>query len=147
MSDNQITVYGNVGTEVDCRSSNGFHWAMFRVGSTPRGYDRMKGWQDLETVWFTVKVIKNLAKNVAGSLRVGDPVVVVGRIRTHVWEDAETKEVHRRDVVEANAVCHDLSRGTTTYERNEPEPAAAPESDTASILEFEQKNKVSELTA
>lgn len=147
MSDNQITVYGNVGTEVDCRDSNGFQWAMFRLGSTPRSYDRQRGWQDLETVWFTVKVIRQLAKNVATSLQVGDPVVAIGRIRTHVWEDEDTKEVHRRAVLEATSVSHDLSRGTTRYTRNDTDAVAAPVSDTASLRDFERKNQVSQLTA
>ena|SRR5699024_9123377 len=146
MSDNQIIVYGNVGTEVECRSSNGFQWAMFRVASTPRFLDRQRGWQDLETVWFTVKVTRQLAKNASSSLRVGHPVVVVGRLRTHVWED-EAKQTQQRDVLEATAVCHDLGRGTTTFERHEPEPKAEPVSEAATIREFEQKNQTSSLTA
>ncbi|MBW9208285.1 single-stranded DNA-binding protein [Mumia sp. zg.B21] len=126
MSDNQMTVYGNLGTPVDLRESNGFAWAMFRVGSTPRYYDRQQGgWRDLETVWITVKATRALAQNAAASLALGDPIVVIGRLRTHSWQDRETGEQHCRDVLEATAVCHDLNRGTTEFHRNEP--AATPE--------------------
>ncbi|PJJ54190.1 single-strand DNA-binding protein [Mumia flava] len=124
MSDNTMTVYGHVGTEVDFRESNAFCWAMFRVGSTPRYFDRKQGiWRDLETVWITVKATRTLAENVKASLTVGEPVVVIGRIRTHTWQDPTTRETQRRDVLEATAVCHDLNRGTTTFRRNE-QPAA-----------------------
>lgn len=139
MSDNQMIVYGNLGTEVDYRESKGFGWAMFRLGSTPRIFDRNLGrWRDLETVWITVKASRTLGQNVASSLKVGDPVVVVGRLRSHTWEDKETREQHQRQVLEATVVGHDLNRGTGTFTRNEP--AAVQEqstSDGEAVAEFE----------
>ncbi|MFD1827200.1 MULTISPECIES: single-stranded DNA-binding protein [Mumia] len=142
MSDNQMTVYGNLGTPVDYRESKGFGWAMFRVGSTPRFFDRQQGrWRDLETVWITVKASRTLAQNVAASLKTGDPVVVIGRLRSHTWEDKDTREQHQRDVLEATAVCHDLNRGTSTFTRNEP--AAVQEqasSDGEAVAEFESSH-------
>ncbi|MGH1565117.1 single-stranded DNA-binding protein [Mumia sp. DW29H23] len=146
MSDNQMTVYGNLGTAVDLRESGSFAWAMFRVGSTPRIFDRNQGgWRDLETVWITVKATRALAHNAAASLEVGDPVVVIGRLRTHTWEDKETREQHRRDVLEATAVCHDLNRGTTTFCRNEPSatPEAAPNEGEA-VAAFESTHVVTD---
>lgn len=145
-----MIVYGNVGTPVDYRESNGSSWAMFRVGSTPRYYDRSQGtWRDLETVWVTVKVTRTLAENVSASLAVGDPVVVIGKVRTHTWENRETKEPQRRDVVEAHAVCHDLNRGTTTWHKAEP-AAVGPdpgESEKQSLEQFERTHQVEKLSA
>lgn len=147
--DNQMIVYGNVGTPVDFRDNKGFQWAMFRVGSTPRYYDRQQGtWRDLETVWVTVKVTRTLAQNVATSLNLGDPIVVIGRMRTHTWENKETKETHRRDVIEAHAVCHDLNRGTTAYRRSEPQSDAEPAASEGETLEqFERKHQSEKLSA
>lgn len=140
MRDNEMTIYGNVGTPVDYRDNKGFVRAMFRVGSTPRFFDRQQGgWRDLETVWVSVKVTRHLAHNAAASLKVGDPVVVIGRMRTHVWEDKETQEPRKRDVLEAYAVCHDLNWGTTVYTRSEPVAVADPvESETETVRDFEE---------
>ncbi len=119
MSEVQVTVVGYVGTDVDYREGNGTGArARFRVGSTPRFFDQGRGtWRDLETVWVTVKAWRGLAQNVASSVRKGEPVVVVGKLRTESWTDAETGETRRREVIDATAVGHDLSRGTSAYLR------------------------------
>lgn len=127
MHDVQMTVSGYVGTNVDFRSSNGngHDRATFRLGSTPRYRDRRDGeWHDHETVWMTVKVWRTLAQNVSSSVQRGEPVVVVGRLRAETW-DGEDGQPHRRDVLEASMVAHDLNRGTTAFRRNE-RPAAIP---------------------
>ena len=56
-----------------------------------------------------------LAEHVAASVRKGDPVIVVGKLRTNVWEkDGQT---HERLVLEADMVGHDLNRGTSAFQR------------------------------
>ena len=123
--DNQMIIYGNVGTHVDYREKDGFGWAYFRVASTPGYFDRKRqAWRDLETVWSTVKVTKSLATNAASSLGIGDPVVVIGRMRTQTWTDGQTGQEQRRDVVEASVVGHDLTRGTTVFARARPREEA-----------------------
>ena len=121
MSDVQVTVVGYVGTDIDYRDGNGAGArAMFRVGSTPRFFDRNQGtWRDQETVWMTVKVWRSLAQNVSSSVRKGEPVIVVGKLRTDSWTD-EHGETRRRDVLEATSVGHDLTRGTSAYLRTSP---------------------------
>ena len=53
--------------------------------------------------------------HVAASVRKGDPVIVVGRLRTSVWtKDGQTRE---RLGLEAETVGHDLSRGTAIFRR------------------------------
>lgn len=127
MSDVLMTVVGYVGTDVDYREGNGTGArAMFRVGSTPRFFDRNQGaWRDQETVWVTVKAWRTLAQNVSSSVRKGEPVIVVGKMRAQVWKD-EHGEPRRREVLEATSVGHDLTRGTSAYLRTRPvrlEPA------------------------
>lgn len=117
MQDNQITISGYVGTAVEYRDQNGPPWAMFRIGSTPRYFDRQfNAWRDLETTWVTVKVTRDLARNIADSLKVGEPVLVTGKLRTQLWESKEG-ESRRSEVLHANAVCHDLNRGTSIFQR------------------------------
>lgn len=130
-NENIITLYGRVGTAIELREGASVPWAMFRVGSTPRWYDAAtRSWKDHETTWMTVKVFRNLAQNVAESLKVGDPVVVIGKLRTQSWTTKDG-EARQSEVVEAHIVSHDLNRGITRYarvERQAPTPAG-PEAD------------------
>lgn len=120
MSDVTVTVFGYVGTEVEFRGGNGKpERAMFRIGSTPRYFDRAaREWRDSETVWLTVKSWRDLARNVASSINKGEPVVVIGKLRASVWTGDDGVE-HRRDVLEATTVAHDLARGTSAFHRTE----------------------------
>ena len=120
MSDVTVTVFGYVGSDVEFHGSgNGTDRAIFRVGSTPRFFDRSQGtWRDLETVWVTVKAWRGLAHNVASSVHKGEPVVVIGKLRTQVWNDKDGQP-QRRDVLEASTVCHDLAKGTSAFRRSE----------------------------
>jgi single-strand DNA-binding protein len=126
MSDVNVTLSGYVGSEVEFKE--GFNRAgeryphndraFFRLGSTPRFFDRSTGrWRDGETVWLTVKVWRGLAHNVASSVGLGQPVVVVGKLKTSVWKGKDD-EVHSRDVLEATVVGHDLNRGTSAFSRS-----------------------------
>ena len=120
MSEVSVTVFGYVGTEVEFRGGNGkAERAMFRIGSTPRWFDRAtREWRDSDTVWLTVKAWRDLARNVASSINKGEPVVVVGKLRASVWTGDDGVE-HRRDVLEATTVAHDLARGTSAFRRAE----------------------------
>ena len=94
MYDAMVTIGGYVGTDVEFREGNGSGaLAMFRVGSTPRWYDRSSGsWRDQETVWMTVKAWRGLAHNVKASVSKGEPVIVVGKLRASRWKDESGEE-------------------------------------------------------
>lgn len=109
-----VHLAGNVGSEVEVRGQSAV--ASFRLGSTPR-LRVGDGWTDGHTTWLTVTCFRALAEHVAASLRKGDPVIVVGRLRTSVWQrDGQTYE---RLGIEAVTVGHDLSRGMTRFVRRE----------------------------
>lgn len=88
----------------------------FRVGSTPRYFDRSKDeWADGKTEWFTVKAWRDAADNIGESVRKSQPVIVHGRLVTEEWE-SETGP--RKDlVIEAITVGHDLTRGKANFMR------------------------------
>jgi single-strand DNA-binding protein len=132
MSDVHVTLSGYVASEVEFKE--GFNRAgermahndraFFRLGATPRYFDRSAGrWRDGETVWLTVKAWRALAHNVASSLSLGQPVVVVGKLKTSVWK-GEDGQVHSREVLEATVVGHDLNRGTSAFSRTSGRPSS-----------------------
>lgn len=128
MGDVQVTLYGYVGQEVTFTETGKGDVASFRVGTTPRIRDfRNGGYRNGETVWTQVAAWRTLAKNVAASLTVGDPVVVVGRMRTRRWTD-RNGEARERNHVEAQTVAHDLAWGTSAFRRN-PKQAARDDTD------------------
>ncbi|GAA1625318.1 single-stranded DNA-binding protein [Kribbella alba] len=117
-----LTVQGRVGGDVKFKEVSGkVALASFRLGTTPRQFDRATGgWTDRPTAWFTVECWRTLAENVNDSLRRGQPVVVTGRLKTTEWvEEGEKKS---RTVIDAFSVGHDLARGTTTFTKNPPRP-------------------------
>ena len=129
MNDNLITFTGWVGSPVEVAEvREGVHVASFRVGSTPRR-PRDGKWEDGETVWYGVKAWRRLAENVGASLRVGDPVVVIGRFEAESWTTQEGNPVTRHVVV-ASSVGHDLARGRSAFVK--PAPVAAVPSTTTS---------------
>lgn len=113
-----LTVAGFVGSSV--RYSPGENgsvpYASFRLGSTQRVYDRAtQAWRDGPTQWYTVKVWRHVARNVAESLHKGEPVVVTGRLSTDEWAGPDGPRTSL--VIEATALGHDLVFGFTRFVR------------------------------
>ncbi|AZZ39080.1 single-stranded DNA-binding protein [Acidipropionibacterium jensenii] len=122
--DANVSITGNLGTEVDFIRKDGWCGGRFRIAQTPR-YLREGQWSDGETTWMSVRVNGRLAENCRQSLSKGDPVVVVGRLRTQAWV---TEDGVRREqlVILASSVGHDLQRGTSMFVRPTPRPEEAP---------------------
>jgi single-strand DNA-binding protein len=110
-----ITIVGHVGTDVDHREvGNGNRLSQFRLATTPRYFDRgQRAYVNGVTNWLSVQCWRHLAVHVRDSLKRGDPVVVVGRLKTQEW--VKDNERHSRFILEATAIGHDLSRGVTTF--------------------------------
>jgi single-strand DNA-binding protein len=108
-----VQMTGYAGTEVDVRGNGSV--SAFRLACTPRVRDKGGQYSDGNTTWIDVTCFRSLATHVAASIRKGDPVIVVGRLRTSVWEkDGQTRE---RLGLEAETVGHDLTRGTAIFRR------------------------------
>jgi len=121
-----IHMVGHVGTAVDHRQvGTGTDLSTFRLATTPRRWDRnQRRFVDGTTSWISVQCWRSLAVHVRDSVGRGDPVVVVGRLKTEEWVKDGVK--HSRFILEASTVGHDLSRGVSRFRRSTrpPEPAA-----------------------
>jgi single-strand DNA-binding protein len=115
MNGTSITIVGNVVDDVVNKpTQNGLSRASFRVASTHRRKDRETGqWVDGHKFFVNVICWRDMAENVALSLRKGDPVLVTGRIhsRQYVREEAN----HVAYEVDPEAIGHDLARGTSAF--------------------------------
>ncbi|WP_353712441.1 single-stranded DNA-binding protein [Arthrobacter sp. K5] len=120
-----ITVRGFVATEI--RSSTtpgGVPTASFRLGSAERRYDRTaNAWVDGNINWFTVQGYRQLAGNMGCSIKKGQRVIIVGKLKMRSWE--KDGRVYHDAEIDADAVGHDLKWGTANFIRNSGNPHAS----------------------
>ncbi|GAA0614030.1 single-stranded DNA-binding protein [Streptomyces crystallinus] len=116
MNDTLVTLVGNAATRVEYRETATGGVARFRLAVTPRRFDRQKAaWVDGHSSFYTVWAWRTLGLNLASSVAVGEPLVVHGRLRVRD-EDLDGQRRFSADV-EAIAVGHDLTRGTSAFRR------------------------------
>ncbi|MGW3439089.1 single-stranded DNA-binding protein [Streptomyces bacillaris] len=116
MNGTMVTLVGNAATAVEFRETVTGGMARFRFAVTPRRRDReTQLWTDGPTSFYTVWAWRTLATNLAASVAIGEPLVVHGRLKIR----EEERDGGRRTFVdvEAVAVGHDLSRGTSAFRR------------------------------
>ncbi|KAF4408937.1 MULTISPECIES: single-stranded DNA-binding protein [Streptomyces] len=126
MNETMLTVVGNAATRVESwTTGEGGSVARFRLAATVRRRDRESGaWTDGPTSFYTVWARRALAANLTASVAVGEPLVVHGRLRVRETEHQGQRRVSAD--IDATAVGHDLSRGTSAFRRG-----ARPQRDTA----------------
>lgn len=127
MSETLVTLVGNAATHPDYReTASGVAVARFRLAVTARRWDRgQTAWTDAHTSFYTVSAWRGLAQNVIASVSVGDPLLVRGRLRVQEQE-REGRRWTTADI-DAVAVGHDLTRGTSAFRRVRqlPRPSGA----------------------
>ncbi|GCD45696.1 single-stranded DNA-binding protein [Streptomyces paromomycinus] len=121
MYETMVTLVGNAATAVEHRlTTTGASAARFRLATSARRWDKERRcWVDGDTSFYTVRAWRSLADHVAASVSRGEPLVVHGRMRVWDRELPEEKGGQRRVSVEVDAVAvgHDLSRGTSAFRR------------------------------
>lgn len=97
-----ITYVGQLTADPELRyTANGAAVANFTIASTPRTFDRQTNdWKDGETIFLRTSAWRDLAENVAESLRKSDRVIVQGVLRSRTFD---TKEGEKRTVFELDA--------------------------------------------
>ena len=121
MSATYITVQGNVVADVTTKTTeSGVRLARFRLASTPVRPGKTQGeWLDGPTAYYAVTCWRRLADNAGESLRIGQPVIVVGRLTQRPYEhevDGKIVKAVSMDI-EATSVGHDLSMGVSNFQR------------------------------
>ena len=112
--DNTVTVVGNVTRDPELRfAQSGMAIAQFGVAWNRRRQD-----QEDEVSFFDVTCFRQLAENVAESIRKGARVVIYGTLQQRSWE---TDSGERRSKVEilADDVAPSLKWATAAVTRNE----------------------------
>jgi single stranded DNA-binding protein len=113
----KITVIGNVVTAPSrSRTQSGSSVTNFRMAATERRFDSAtQGWVDASTFFVDVESWGELGGNVSHSVSKGDPVVVVGSIRTDEWESEQGRR--SRPQIRAEAVAPNLARGVAEFRK------------------------------
>lgn len=97
---NNVTVVGNLTREVDLRyTPNGAAVVKFGI-AVNRFYTDRAGNKVEQTDFFNVTAWRTLAENVAQTCKVGNRVIVTGRLQSRSWE---TEDGQKRTMVEIEA--------------------------------------------
>ena len=116
MSATEITVIGNVVNSPSRNHTQNGSVTKFRVAATERRFDSAKQeWADGSTFFVDVECWGELGGNVSHSISKGDPVVVVGSIRTDEWESEQGRR--SRPQIRAEAVAPNLARGVADFRK------------------------------
>lgn len=112
-----ITITGNVATDpTTSRTASGIPVTNFRVASNARRFDAAtQKWVDQGTNWFSVAAFRQLGEHAKASLRLGDSVIISGRLKIRTWE-SNGKQGTSVDL-DAEVIGHDLRWGTSAYLR------------------------------
>lgn len=95
---NTITVVGNLTGEPELRfTATGTAMCSGSIASNRR-YQVNGEWQE-ETTYFNFTTWRDLAENVAGSLRKGMRVIATGRIQQREWQDKDGNKRTSHDLV------------------------------------------------
>ena len=117
-----ITLIGTVATAPRGVTTNsGLSITSFRLASTHRRFDRTKNkWIDGDTNWYTVSAFRGLAANTLASVKLGERLVVTGRLKIRPWQSGEKSGTAIE--VEAEALGHDLTWGSVKFSKSTGAP-------------------------
>ena len=118
MFETPITVVGRLVSDPKRRTVGAQDVVKFRLASNARRRTEGGSWEPGDSLFVNVNCWGRLVTGVAGSLKKGDAVIVVGNVYTSEYDD---REGNRRASLEmrASAVGPDLSRYIATLRRVE----------------------------
>ena len=114
---NYVTMIGNLTDDPELRfTPNGAAVCNFRIASNRRYNDR-QGQQQEETTFMAVNVWRDLAQNVAESLKKGDRAIVIGRIKVRSYEANDGSGTRWATEIEADEVSPPLRWARATVSK------------------------------
>ena len=121
MTDNTVTLVGNVTREVDLRYTPGGQAVVtFGLAVNRRWQNRQTQEWEEQVSFFDVKSWAGLAENVAESVQRGTRVVVTGRLEQRSWE-TDTGEKRSKIEVVADEIAPSLRWATAQVQKIERE--------------------------
>jgi single-strand DNA-binding protein len=119
MADNQVTLVGNITQDPELRfTPSGSAVANFTV-AVNRRFKQGDQWEDRLDGFFNCSCWRDMAENVAESLRKGTRVVVVGRLQQRSWDDRETGNKRTAIEVQVDEVAPSLRWATATIQKSQ----------------------------
>lgn len=102
----EVSMEGRLTADPELRfSPSGIAVGSFTLAANSRKKNEQTGeWEDDKVLFLSVTCFKQLAENVAESLRKGDLAMVTGRMNTDQWEDQQSGEKRSMTRLVANAV-------------------------------------------
>jgi single-strand DNA-binding protein len=115
MNETHVTIRGRLCADPTVFTTKaGAPMSKFRVAQSGRRQVQPGQWEDTEPSFYDVLAYRSLAANVGVSLKKGHPVTVHGRQRVVQWR-RDDGQVFVNVEIEADAVGHDLTFGTTAF--------------------------------
>jgi single-strand DNA-binding protein len=115
-----VTVVGNLCADPELRhTSTGVPLADLRIAENRNYQDAAGAWQQ-ETAYYSAVAWRRLAEHAAASLRRGDRVVVVGRMRQDEWT-TDRGETRRRYLVDCDELGASVRFSAVQVHRSVPE--------------------------
>lgn len=130
LSEPLTVISGNLTGDPEMRyTATGIACVNFSVAHNTRTRNSLTGeWEDGTTVFMRCVAWRDLAENMVQSVRRGDPVLVVGRIRQRIWQDKSGKD-QRATEIHADTVAVPMDRRVlrlTKVTRESATPDTAP---------------------
>lgn len=131
MADNSVTIVGNVTDDPELRfTPSGQAVANFTVAVNKRFKNNAGEWEDRLDGFFRCSCWRDMAENVAESLKKGSRVVVTGRLQQRSWDDQEGNKRSAFEI-QVDEVGPSLRWATATITKSQrtgaaPAAAAAP---------------------
>lgn len=127
-SDNTVTLVGNITDDPELRfTPSGAAVANFTVAVNRRYKNQDGQWEDKLDGFFRCNCWRDMAENVAESLKKGSRVVVVGRLQQRSWDDQEgnKRSAFEIQVDEVGPSLRWASASITKSQRSGAAPAAS----------------------
>ena len=127
-SDNTVTLVGNITDDPELRfTPSGAAVANFTVAVNRRYKNQDGQWEDKLDGFFRCSCWRDMAENVAESLKKGSRVVVVGRLQQRSWDDQDgnKRSSFEIQVDEVGPSLRWASASVTKSQRSGAAPAAS----------------------
>ena len=119
MNETYVTIKGRLTADPNVRTTRaGAPMTKIRIAQSARRQvpGQPGQWEDTEPSFYDVVTYRSLAANIAVSLRRGQPVTVHGKQRIVSWQREDGSTWYGVEI-EADAVGHDLTFGTTAFSK------------------------------